>query len=84
MHNNWEDLKMGGRSPRTRFPELHIKPFEQFEGFRTFTNFIEPLLPKKRTEQPCSVTRSTTVPLVIVKNNFLFREPPPYLHLSRN
>jgi hypothetical protein len=52
MHNNWEDLKMGGRSPRTRFPELHIKPFEQFEGFRTFTNFIEPLLPKKRTEQP--------------------------------
>ena len=44
----------GGRwSPRTRFPKLHIKPFEQFEGSRTFTIFIKPLLPKKRTEQPC-------------------------------
>ena len=40
------------RSPRARFPKLHIEPFEQFEGSRTFTNFIEPLLPKKRTEQP--------------------------------
>jgi len=42
----------GGRSPRARFPKLHIKPFKQFEGCRTFTNFIEPVLPKKRTEQP--------------------------------
>ena len=42
----------GGRSPRARYPKLHIEP-EQFEGSKTFTNFTEPLFPKKRTEQPC-------------------------------
>jgi len=31
---------------------LHVKLLEQFEESRTFMNFIEPLLPKKRTEQP--------------------------------
>ena len=34
------------RSPRARFPKLHIEPFEQFEGSRPFTNFIKPLLQK--------------------------------------
>jgi hypothetical protein len=28
------------------FPKLHIELLEQFKGFSTFTNFIEPLLPK--------------------------------------
>ena len=32
---------------------LHIEPFKQFKGSRTFTYFIEPLLPEKRAEQPC-------------------------------
>jgi hypothetical protein len=32
----------------------HIELLKQFKGSRTFTNFIEPLLPKKRTEQPCA------------------------------
>jgi len=32
------------------FSKLHI---EQFESSRTFMNFIKPLLPKNRTEQPC-------------------------------
>ena len=35
------------------FSKLHIELLEQLEGSRTFTNFIEPLLPKNRTEQPC-------------------------------
>jgi hypothetical protein len=39
-----------------QFPKLHIKLLEQFEGSRTFTNLIKPLLPKNRTEQPCSHT----------------------------
>jgi len=47
-------MKVEGKSPRARFPKLHIETFEQFEGSRTFTNFIEPLLPKKRTEPPCT------------------------------
>jgi len=47
----------GGRSPRARFPKLHIEPFKQFRGPRTFTNFIKPLLPNKRTEQPCVCMR---------------------------
>jgi len=34
------------------FLKLHIELLQQFEGSRTFTNIIEPLLPKKRTEQP--------------------------------
>ena len=34
------------------FLTLHIELLEQFEGSRTFTNFIEPLLPKNRTGQP--------------------------------
>jgi hypothetical protein len=34
------------------FLKLHIELHEQFEGFRTFTNFHELLLPKNRTEQP--------------------------------
>jgi len=33
------------------FSKLHIKLLKQFEGSRTSTNFIEPLLPKNRTEQ---------------------------------
>ena len=32
--------------------KLHIELLEQFEGSRTFTNFIEPLLSQNRTEQP--------------------------------
>jgi len=28
------------------FSKLHIELIEQFEGSRTFTNFIEPSLPK--------------------------------------
>ena len=36
-----------------QFLKLHIELLEQFEGSRTVTNFIEPLLPKRRTEQPC-------------------------------
>jgi len=40
------------KSPMARFPKLHIEPFKQLEGFRSSTNFIKPLLPKKRTEQP--------------------------------
>ena len=35
------------------FLTLHIELLEQFEGSRTFTNFIEPLLPSIWTEQPC-------------------------------
>ena len=31
----------------------HIELLKQFKGSRTFTNFIEPLLPKNRNEQPC-------------------------------
>jgi hypothetical protein len=31
------------------FPKLHIELLEQFEGSRTVTNFIEPLLPNNRT-----------------------------------
>ena len=42
----WEE------EPKGRFQNLHIEPFKQFEGSRTLSNFIEPLLPKKRTEQP--------------------------------
>jgi hypothetical protein len=42
----------GGRSPRACFPKLRIEPFEQFEGSRTFTNFIEPLLPKNEPNNP--------------------------------
>jgi hypothetical protein len=34
------------------FSKLHIKLLEQFESSRAFTNFIEPWLPKNRTEQP--------------------------------
>jgi hypothetical protein len=37
------------------FSKLHIEVLEQFEGSRTFANFIEPLLPKSRTEQPCEL-----------------------------
>ena len=37
------------------YSKLHIELLEQFEGSRTSTNFIEPLLPNKRTEQPCDV-----------------------------
>ena len=35
-----------------RFPKLHIEPFKQFEGSITFTNFIEPLLPKNELNNP--------------------------------
>jgi hypothetical protein len=38
--------------PISPFSKLHIELLEQFEGSITFTNFIEPLLPKNRTEQP--------------------------------
>ena len=31
------------------FSKLHIKLLEQFEGSRTFTNFIKPLPPKNPT-----------------------------------
>ena len=51
IHNLLGRFEGGGWSPRARLPKLHIEPFTQFEGSRTFTNFIEPLLPKKRTEQ---------------------------------
>jgi hypothetical protein len=39
----------GGRSSRVLYLKLH---FEQFEDSRTFTNFIEPLLPKNRLNNP--------------------------------
>jgi hypothetical protein len=42
----------GGRSPRDCFPISHIEPFKQFEGSRTFTNFIEPLLSKNELNNP--------------------------------
>jgi len=42
-----------GNQQHSPFPKLHIKLLEQFEGSRTFTNFIELLAPKYRTEQPC-------------------------------
>ena len=32
--------------------KLHIELLKQFEGSKTFTNCIKPLLPKKRIEQP--------------------------------
>jgi len=32
--------------------KLHIELLEQFEGSRTCTNFIKPLLPKHQTELP--------------------------------
>jgi hypothetical protein len=35
--------------------KLHIELLEQFEGSRTLLDFIEPLLPKKRAEQPLCV-----------------------------
>ena len=41
-----------GTSKYPPFSKLHIELLEQFEGSITFTNFIEPLLPKNRTEQP--------------------------------
>ena len=53
IHNYLGRFEGGGRSPRVRFPKLHVEPFKQFEDSRTFTKFIEPLLPKKRTEKPC-------------------------------
>jgi len=34
------------------FSKLHIELLKQFDGSRTFSNFIEFLLPKSRTEQP--------------------------------
>jgi hypothetical protein len=34
------------------FLKLHIELLKQFEGSKTFTNLIGPLLPKKTTEQP--------------------------------
>jgi hypothetical protein len=40
-----------GNQQNLPFPKLHIELLKQFEGSRTFTSFIEPLLPK-RTEQP--------------------------------
>ena len=44
-----------------RFPKLHIKPFEQFEGSGTLSNFIEPLLHKKRTEQSWKGPKETNL-----------------------
>jgi len=41
-----------GNQQNPPFPKLHIELLKQFEGSRTFTNFIEPLLPRNRTEQP--------------------------------
>jgi len=50
-----------GNQQNPPFPKLHIELREQFEGSRTFTDCIEPLLPKKRTEQPWRpVTTVTT------------------------
>jgi hypothetical protein len=46
------------------FSKLHIELLELFEGSRTFTNFIEPLLPKNRTEQPWLVPN---IPLELTK-----------------
>lgn len=36
-----------GNQQNPPFPKLYINLFEQFEGSKTFTNFIEFLLPKK-------------------------------------
>ena len=55
----------GGRSPRAYSPKLHIKPFKQFKGSRTLSNFIKPLLPKKRTKQPVSICLLSKACLVI-------------------
>jgi hypothetical protein len=41
-----------GNQQNPPFSKLQIEQLEQFEGSRTFTNFIEPILPKNRTEQP--------------------------------
>jgi len=48
----WRKGEEGGRSPRARFSKLHIKPFEQFEGSRTFTKLNKPLLPKNGPNNP--------------------------------
>lgn len=40
------------RKPRGPL-RLHIKLLGQYEGSKTFTSFIGPLLPKNRSEQPC-------------------------------
>jgi hypothetical protein len=42
----------GVRSPRARFPKLHIEPCKQFEGSRTVTNFIKALLQKNELNNP--------------------------------
>jgi len=47
-----------------RFPKLHIKPFKLFEGSCTFTNPIEPLLPKNELNSLLAST--TTLPIKIL------------------
>jgi hypothetical protein len=45
------------------FSKLHIELLKQFEGSRTFTDFIEPLLPKNELNNPgslCMVQASPT------------------------
>ena len=46
------DKRDHGNQQNPPFSKLQIEQLEQFEGSRTFTNFIEPILPKNRTEQP--------------------------------
>jgi hypothetical protein len=41
-----------GNQQISSFPKLHIKQLKQFEGFRIFTNFIEPLLQENELNNP--------------------------------
>jgi hypothetical protein len=52
---DWEDLKVAG------FPKLHIVLFKQFEGSRTFTNFIKPLLPKNELNNPGTLRKHWSI-----------------------
>ena len=56
----WTSMTTGTSKPP--FSKLLIKLLEQFEGSRTFTNCIKPLLPKNRTEQPwCNIWWDTSI-----------------------
>ena len=46
------DVYDHGNQQNPSFSKLHIELLEQFEGSRTFTNFIESLLPKNKLNNP--------------------------------
>jgi len=68
-----------GNKQNFPFPKLHIELLEHFEGSRTFTNFIEPLLPKYWTEQTCISPYQPRLYSPVVIGQHAAAQPCPYL-----